>query len=319
MTIYLITAYDFNHGINSRTKQPLDDRFLKSNRNYQYYLIDEGVPDILRSKSVLFEKKIDPQLAIAGKKHFGEWAFLLAEAKHSFCKYPFFMVSSRFYQKNNWIYSDLNKEWDTLFQYLERYGWGFLPSYDRPLRWIDLKWKNKIGKPYLFFPFTEKTFHLLQDLYQVQIPDQYTATSDLFCNYIGFHSREHLLSYVNFYQPLVETFFDENYNLKIDISEYASSTGHFQNEKPFTFILELFSHLFFYKTEKPFFTLHYDGYYEVNESKKTMSRIKKFPLTLSTKANRFFDWQWRKVKTDGVLAPLFFNLGKIKRKYLSKK
>lgn len=30
--------------------------------------------------------------------------------------------------------------------YLEHYGWGFLQSNDRPLRWIDLEWQSKIQR-----------------------------------------------------------------------------------------------------------------------------------------------------------------------------
>jgi hypothetical protein len=313
MTIYVLTAYEFNHGSTSRTQQPLDERFLKSKYDYTYFVIDEKVPAVLKDKTCILEREIDQQLALAGKQHLGEWAFLLSEAKHAFCKYPFFMVSSRFYQKNNWLKFDLNHEWNNLFSYLKKYGWGYLPSYDRPLRWFSLDWEIKINNPKHFFPFTEKTIHLLQDLYQVKIPVQYSATADLFCNYIGFQTREHLLSYVNFYLPLIHVFFNEHYQPKVDITEYVYKTGHFQNEKPLTFILEIFSHLFFYKNEKKFFSLHYDSYYEVDEKNKFFRKLKPFSLPVSKRIERFFEWNWRKAKTEGCLVPLRPYVRKLKK------
>lgn len=320
MTIYVLTAHEFNHNP-KLGKLPLDPRFLDSSRNYVYYLMDEKVPPVLEKKPVLLERQIDPGLAVAGKEHFGEWSFLLAEAKHSFCSYPFFMVSSRFYQKNQWLLTDLNQEWDKLFHLLGEYGWGYLPSYDRPLRWIDLEWESKIKKQswnYTFFPFTEETFRLVQDLYKVKIPGEYRAFSDLFCNYVGFQSREHLLEYVNFYKPLIGTAFDENYQPKVDILTYARKTGEFRNEKPFTFVLEWFSHLFFYKKSQKCMALHYDGYYEVDERNQKFTRLSKFDIPLKTKLERFRKWQWRRAKTEGFLAPFGPTVRKFK-KYLKGK
>ena len=143
MTVYVLTAHEFNHSP-QLGKLPLDLRFVNSEREYVYFLVDPKVPLALEGKPAVLEREIDPSLADAGRDYLGEWAFLLAEAKHSFCKYPFFMVSSRFYQKNQWLVTDLNREWDQLFFLLAKYGWGYLPSYDRPLRWIDLEWKSKI-------------------------------------------------------------------------------------------------------------------------------------------------------------------------------
>ena len=306
MSIYVLTAHEFNHNPQFG-KLPLDSRFINSDRNYIYYLIDNKVPPILKTKSVLLEREIDSQLADAGRDHFGEWSFLLAEAKHSFCSYPFFMISSRFYQKNQWLLTDLNTEWDRLFLLLKKYGWGYLPSYDRPLRWIDLEWKSKIRKAswnYTFFPFTEDTFRLVQDIYGVKIPEEYRAFSDLFCNYIGFQSREHLLQYVNFYMPLIHSVFNENHQPKIDISKYARKTGEFRNEKPFTFVLEWFSHLFFYKEMNKCFALHYDGYHEIDERNQKFKMIHNFKIPLKLKIDRFCSWQWKKAKTEGCLAPI---------------
>lgn len=293
-TVYVITYHEFNH----KKTNPLDARFLKSDRNYTYYLIDKKIPVELENKSVILEHSLDPALHFAGGKHFGEWSFLLAEEKHSFCHYPFFMISSRFYEKNQWLRTDLNREWDTIFSYLNEYGFGYLPSYDRPLRWIDLEKSRKSPNKFTFNPFTEKTYSLTREIFGVQIPEQYQYTADLFCNYIGFNSREELLSYVQFYRPLINFFFDADYKLKRDLSPYVKQTGVFRNEKPFTFLLELLCHLYFFQSQKPYFALHYDGYYGIDESCKHFNKIQDFPMPSLLKISRFLDWQWRKSCTE---------------------
>lgn len=310
-SIYVITAYRFNHGSENPSAKPLDPRFLQSDKNYIYYLIDQEVPSALKGKNVLLEKEIDPLLAEAGKRHFAEWAFLLAEAKHSFCTYPLFTISSRFYEKNRWLTKDLNTQWDELFSYFDKYGWGFLPSYDRPLRWINLEWKKDLKKEvwrYKFFPVTEKTYPLTEEIFGVKIPEDYSFSSDFLCNYIGFRSRQELLDYVNFYKPLIDYFFDENYNPKRDIAPYIRNTGCFRNEKPFTFFPELLCHLFFFKTNQKAFALHYDGHFEIDEKNKIYKRIGGEKRPLSTQMKTLLRWQWRRIKTEGVLAPIFSKL-----------
>lgn len=283
MTLYLITYHKFNHEGENRV--PLDDRFLKSDKKIVYYLIDEETPAPLKGKSVLFEKKIEPLLYEAGGKHFGEWSFLLAEKKHSFCQYPFFMTSSRFYEKNSWLYRDLNQEWDTLFSLLREYGWGYLPSYNQPLYWVDLsKTPKREGEG--FWPFHPKAFSLIEDLYGVNVPKDYRYTPFLFCNYIGFQSREHLLRYVQFYEPLIHYFFDEKWSPRRDFSLYLKNTGRFRNEKSFAFLLELFSHLFFFKEKQPYMALHYDGYYAIDEASKKWTKLERFPLPLTLTLRR---------------------------------
>jgi len=55
-------------------------------------------------------------LYLAGQRYFAEWSLLLADkTRHAFCSYPFFMVSSRFYEKNHWLRTDLNSEWERMF------------------------------------------------------------------------------------------------------------------------------------------------------------------------------------------------------------
>lgn len=284
--IYVITYHKFNH--EGENRKPLDQRLLSSSNRYIYYLIDEQIPKPLENKEVLFEKNLDPFLYKAGGSYLGEWSFLLAEAKHSFCSYPFFMISSRFYEKNSWLYQNLDQEWDSLFSYLSQYGWGYLPSYDRPLYWVDMSWEKQMKKPpskHTFWPFYAETFQLIEDLFKINIPRNYRYTPFLFCNYIGFHSREHLLQYVNFYEPLFRYFFDDTFAPIRSLDPYVKNTGQFRNEKPFTFLIELLSHLFFYKQNKTYMALHYDGYYEINEKSKQKKRITSFqtPLLISTK------------------------------------
>lgn len=304
-TIYVITYHAFNHE-NPATSRPMDPKFL-NNDGYTYYLIDKEVPEVLKDKSLLLEHNLDKELYEAGGKFFGEWSFLLAEEKHSFCQYPFFMISSRFYEKNSWLINDLHVERDQLFEYLQKYGWGYLPSYDRPIRWIDLSWKKEVKNEawkYKFFPFTEKTYSLINDIFGIKIPEDYRFTADLFCNYIGFRSRAELLEYVSFYKPLIDYFFDSSFKPIRDFSPYIKKTGGFRNEKSFTFLLELVTHLFFFKKKKEYFALHYDGYYSVDESSKTMKRLQKIPVPLVKQGKRFLRWQWTRLNSEGFLAPV---------------
>jgi hypothetical protein len=305
--IYVITYHQFNHVVSPAypRAKPLDARFLQGNRPYTYYLIDKEIPAPLKDQSVILESRLSPTLYEAGGKYFGEWSFLLAEKEHSFCEYPFFMISSRFYEKNHWLYADLNQHWDALFDYLSQYRWGYLPSYDRPLRWIDLSWEKEVKNrawEYKFFPFTEKTYELVEHLFAINIPRDYRFTADLFCNYIGFHSREDLLEYVAFYQPLIDYFFDSEYRLKRDLTPYVRTTGGFRSEKSFTFLLELLCHLFFFKKNHTYCALHYDGYYAIDEKKKKMEQLESFSMPW-IHYKRLLGWQYRRLKTEGFLAP----------------
>ncbi len=298
--IYVVTYHEFNHG-HSRPNHPLNRKFLDTRNNYVFYAIDKQIPQPLQSKKVILEHDLDPILHKAGAEHLGEWSFLLAEEKFSFCEYPFFMISSRFYEKNLWLYKDLNEEWDHLFSYFNEYGWGYLPSYDRPVRWIDLSWKKAVEQEawnYSFFPFTEKTYHLIESMFHVKIPQDYSHTADFFCNYIGFRSRKEFLAYVKFYRPLIDFFFNPDFTAKRNIYDYVRKTGRYRNEKPFTFFLELLCHLFFHQSNERYFALHYDGYYDVDEKAKKLYRIKPFSLPLKTKGKRFLHGQVEKLNTN---------------------
>lgn len=288
-------------------KYPLDKRFLESSRNYIYYLIDKEVPPVLKDKPTILEYSMDPILHKAGGRYLGEWSFLLNEAKYGFAQYPLFMVSSRFYEKNRWLYRDLNSEWETLFSYFQKYQWGYLPSYDRPLRWINLAWEKLVKKEawkHRFFPFTEQAYSLIEQVFGVNIPKNYQYTADLFCNYIGFKDRQSLLAYVDFYRPLLNLFFDDNYEIKQDLNVYVRRQGHHRNEKAFTFFLELASHLFFFRERQKYFALHYNGYYEINEAKHLMQRLETFKIPFLQKYDRQLRWQWRKWKTEGLFSHL---------------
>jgi hypothetical protein len=307
-TIYLITYHAFNHGSAKPNAKPLDPRFLQSDKNYIYYLIDQETPRELSEKQVVHEHRIDPLLYRAGAEHLGEWSFLLAEERHAFCQYPFFMISSRFYEKNHWLKNDLTQEWEKLFSQFAHYRYGLLPSYDRPLRWFDLNWPAKLKKEiwrHIFFPWKEDAFSLIKRLYDVDVPSQYRFVADLFCNYIGFRDRQALLDYTHFYRPLIDFFFDENFALKKSLEPYVRKTGSFRKEKPFTLLLEIFSHLYFYAQNEKVFSLHYDGYYEVDEKNTQFTKIAEFTQPSKIGFEQLLRWTWRRWKTEGFLAPLY--------------
>ena len=131
----------------------------------------------------------------------------------------------------------------------------------------------------------------MEDLFGIKTPEDYHYTPFLFCNYIGFASRQHLLDYVSYYKPLLSYFFDDSYTLKRSLDPYVKTTGHFRNEKPFTFLLELYSHQFFYAAQQQYMALHYDGYYEIDERNKKMRRLEAFNLPAKTSLRRWLGWQ----------------------------
>ena len=285
-TIYVITHYAFNH--QGGKKKNLDPRFINSDKNYVYFLIDENCPTVLQGKKILYEKSFGPMIQEAGKSHFAEWSFLLAEAEYSFCEYPLFFISSRFYEKNHWLIHDLDHEWDRLFAYLDEYEYGVLPSYDRQLNWYDV-WIDASLPQHKESPFSfhNKLFLLYKELYGVAIPEEYRYSPDFWCNYTGFRDRKALLNYVDFHKKIINYFFDENYKIKQPLSDYVFSKNKYRNEKPFTFILETYSKLFFYCEAKKYFGLHYDGYYEIDEKKTINTIILPFKITSVHKLYRF--------------------------------
>ena len=318
-TIYVITYHKFNHDLSRNGAKPLDSRFINTDKNYVFYLIDKERPDVLSDKQVLFEHEIDPLLPDAGRFYFAEWTFLLAEAKHAFCTYPLFMTSSRFYEKNLTLTTDLNKEWDFLFSQFNKYRYGWLSSYDRPLRWIPLhvnKYIERFEYGY-FFPFTQKAYDVTCDILKLRNNYEFTNTPDLFCNYIGFKDREALLDYVRFYRPLIDYFFDENLKPKVNLDEYVKFSGNFRNEKPFTYLLELFSHAYFYKSHSKIFTMHYNGYFEVDIIHKKIKPIKIFKKTINQRI-KFYKSTFKQIFVNETLkwtkADLCFFIKKYRKK-----
>jgi hypothetical protein len=307
-TIYVITNLEANHNpLNSQPHRrlPVDERLITvpgpspgpSLGRYIFYITDKDPIQEHQLRETIIESHLDPVLHKVGKDHLAEWSFLLAEEKHAFCAYPFFMISSRFYMKNDWLKTDLNEEWDRLFSNFEEYSHGFLPSYSRPMRWVNFL--NLINNPKVFFPFTEKFSQLITDLYQTKIPEEYSTFPDLGCHYLGFRDRQALLDYVEFYKPILNEFFDADFNMKKEITDYVKNTGQFPNEKPLTFLFETLSHLYFYKNRLKFFCLHYNGYYEVDFVQKAMNRLYSFKLPFFTKLKRKIKWWFWWLKGEG--------------------
>jgi hypothetical protein len=303
--------------LNCEENSQLDERFVKSEKNYIFYLVNKNVPDFLKDKKVILEPNIDPVLSEAGKNYFKEWSFFLMEEKHAFCEYPFFVISPRFYQKNTWLLNSLDFYWDDLFKLIKNYGFGYLPSYDRPLRWISLKsWKRKIKRKeweYRFFPFNWNTFNLTEEIFGLNLIKDVKHISDFFCNYIGFNSRKDLMKYINYYKPLIKFFFDDEYKLKTELTKYIKPNvhqGHNPKEKIFTYFLELLSHLYFFKNNTKVLGLHYNGFYEIDERNKKMKKLKPFNNSIKLQIKRYFKWQKIRIKEESYL-PIF--ISKIKK------
>lgn len=290
--IYVITNFKSNHTSIRENFRPLDDRFLNSKRNYTFFVIDRELPPELKKKKCLIEADISKKYAKLGSRYLAEWSFLLSELENRFCDYPFFMVSSRFFEKNTWLDKELECYWDTIFQYLNNYNFGFLPSYDRPLSWIDFS-KSIYEKNVSFSPFNDYTFQLVNKIFDVDMPNDFRFSPDLFCNYIGFKSRRDLEDYVAYFKPFFDEFFNANWNLKKSFSDIVSYTGNYQNEKPLTFVLEMLTHLYFFQKRKKTFCVHYDGFYEINTFYKKKKLLTAFPLKKSQKIFRYLDWKKR--------------------------
>ncbi|MCH9614495.1 MAG: hypothetical protein SP1CHLAM54_15440 [Chlamydiia bacterium] len=290
MTIYLIAHYKFNHDPKTRAvNEPIDPRFLSSKRNYQFFLIDKEPPKDLQNQPCIFEKDFDPKYQKAGKQ-LAEWSTFLLERDMQFASYPMYILSSRFYLKNGYLKYDLNQMWDKLFDGLNSHGYGMLPSYDRPLRWTypnakftHPKYQNRLA----FFPFKQKAFDLIEDLYGIQISKDFPHFADLMSDYFGFASYEHFKRYLDFYDPIFDFFFTKDFDLKVDLSEYfytdCSSTS---NVKPVTYILEYFSHLFFALEKQSYFAYHHSGLYTIDTKGKKMTPIETYPVSFKKRAIR---------------------------------
>lgn len=268
-SVYVLTAFEFNH---KKRNIFIDGRF-NSTRNYTFYFFDQEIDLDSFPLRFLREDWIFPIIAEAGRKHLAEWAFFLMEYHKKVLNYPFYVISSRFYEKNNRLPGSLDEHWDAMFSGLLRYGYGYLPSYDRDLSFIDMKAyydaaESTLGTTVHGLDYITKRFGI-----DMQI--DYSSVSDYWCNYIGFATREHFERYIEFYMPVFKEFFDEEFKLKKDYIEMGLVRDglNFREYKPLTLLLELVSHLFFYKNQIPFFGLHYDGTYEVREWEQGLSRL----------------------------------------------
>ena len=278
-SLYVITAYKFNHVDRSR---PIDTRFFEADINAKFYFVDAaGAPDEFNHFHVE-ERLINPSITGIGSRMIAEWSFLLTELEKPFATYPFYMVSSRFFEKNAMLTADFSRVLTEAFESLEQYGWGYLPSYDRPANFQDLSYYKLVG----YLGIKDEGIAYIDGFYGVRYIDQYKYFSDFFCNYIGFHSRDHLVEYVNFYLPFIRRFLDTKWNLINNPAHYVRLTNTYRNEKPFTFLLELISHLFFFFYGLKFSGVSYDGIYEVDERNIAMKPLIKWDPASGLEASK---------------------------------
>jgi hypothetical protein len=166
--------------------------------------------------------------------------------------------------------------WDDLFNYLQQYGYGYLPSYDRDFGFEDFVRyyeESLIGT-------TLEGVDLVNRIYDIDFLRDCRYFSDFFCNYIGFAGRRELERYVEFYLPMINHFFDEEYREIRSVRSYMQRINDvqrvgFRAEKPFTLLMELISHLFFHKERIKFVGVSYDGFYEVDEHLATGRLLQK--------------------------------------------
>lgn len=274
-TVYVLTAFRFNH---IERNVLLDDRF-QSDTNFVFYFFDQEIDLSDFPKPFLRECDIYPEIAAAGRAHLAEWSFLLAEYHKRVLDYPFYMISSRFYEKNKRMIGRLDDYWDWMFAGLSRYGYGYLPSYDRNLQFIDIL--DYIEKGYL--GSTNQGLAYLRECLGVDMLQDHRYVSDFWCNYIGFRDRAALERYIEFYLPLIANLFDPAWELCKDYLALGlvSPSVNFREYKPLSLLLEQASHMFFFKNKVPFYGLSYDGGYEVREWERAFERIHPLSTTVS--------------------------------------
>jgi hypothetical protein len=265
-SLYVITAYRFNH---VQRSVPIDERFFEPGVNSRFYFVDEaGAPPGFQGQHIE-EREVNPGITSAGSRLIAEWSFLLTELEKPFAKYPFYVVSSRFFEKNRLLEANLQQVLAAAFSLLEHYGWGYLPSYNRNANFQDLHYYKEVG----YLGIKDEGIAFVDGFYGVRFVDQYRLISDFFCNYIGFRLRQHFVAYMNFYVPFIRRFFDAQWNVIRQPELYVRNTHTYRSEKPFTFLLEMISHLFFYMNDLKFCGVSYDGIYEVNERATLMKPL----------------------------------------------
>jgi len=265
--IYVISAYRFNH---LSRNVPIDARLLNLGDRATFYFVDkEGAPTDFPGQT-FSEARHFPEMSDLGRRHLAEWTFLLSEFYKPFATYPFFMISTRFYEKNTGLKGDLSNHFDDMFDFLNQYGFGYLPSYNRFDNFISYKDYMKTG----VLGMRQDGIEFINKLYGVDFLNECDLFSDFFCNYIGFRSREDLVQYVSFYLPFINSFVGENFELVRSYDDVVNKTGGFREEKPLTLLLEMISHLFFYKENRKFYGLHYNGHIEVDERRAQVRFLK---------------------------------------------
>ena len=253
--LYVVTAWRFNH---VERNLPLDERLTDPRLDPVFYFVDQ--PPEGFSQPHIVEPEINPAIVGAGRTHLAEWSFLMTELERPFARYPFFVTSSRFFEKNALVPS-LVDLWPSAMAALDEMGWGYLPSYDRPAGFVDLAEYFEAGR----LGMCETGLAFVDGFYGVRIPLQYRFMSDFFCNYLGFASRAHFEQYMAFYVPLIRRFLDSEWSLIRDPELYVKRRNVFREEKPLTLLLEMVSHLFFYCNEIPFLGVKHDGLCRVME------------------------------------------------------
>ena len=253
---------------------PIDSRFFDPRMRTIFYFVDsEGAPSGFHG-SAINEIDINPSIHGIGATHLAEWTFLLTEYEKKFATYPFYVVSSRFHEKNKRLPSGLAPRWDDAIRGLRRLGWGYLPSYDRQAGFEDFAEYRELGR----LGMSQDGLGVVEQEFGVRLISEYRYFSDFFCNYIGFASRTHFERYVEFYLPFIRRRFTEDYQVISDANSLARRRNVFRNEKPFTFFMEMISHLFFYKNSVSFFGLGYDANYEVQERIARMTQLSRYEL-----------------------------------------
>lgn len=267
--LYIITAWQFNHvdrGIS------LDERLTDPRLDPVFYFVDRP-PESFPHPSII-EPELNPRIAEAGRLYLAEWSFLMTELERPFAHYPFFVTSSRFFEKNQLVPS-LGDLWSDAIAALGDLGWGYLPSYDRPAGFVDLAEYLEHGR----LGMCEAGLAFVDGYYGVRIPQQYRLMSDFFCNYLGFASRAHFERYMAFYVPFIRRFLDQDWRPIRDPELYVRRRNVFREEKPFTLLLEMVSHLFFYSNRIPFVGVKDDQLYRVLEWEGRMEPVSAATLT----------------------------------------
>lgn len=266
-TVYVLTGYQFNH---LSRNIPIDCRFEKA-KDHVFYFFDRDTRPLAKfPRPHLFEMHVAPEVSDLGKRHIAEWSFFLMEYRKKVLNYPFYAISSRFYEKNERLAGSLEDYLPAAFAGLEKYGYGYLPSYDRDLSFIDVMGyfeSNELG-------MTNAGLDYISDKFSVDLRGANRFMSDYWCNYIGFATRKHFEAYMEFYLPIFNEFFTENGEIKknyLDLGLVRDDVN-FRELKPMSLLLELTSHLFFVKKRIPFFGTHYDGTFEVKEWAQSFTR-----------------------------------------------